>query len=152
MNNDNKILLYQVGDFFEVFNDDAKTVAEMLELVLTSRAIGRDERVPMAGFPRHRLESYLNMITDRGFDVAVCSLENGERKTYTIVSQNKEDPVESKVVGRIDYFHTVRLKLLFKYQAVVKLLYITIFDTSNPSFTNNITHIILVHIRVICPS
>ena len=104
--NSDKILLYQVGDFFEVFNDDAKTVAEMLELVLTSRAIGRDERVPMAGFPRHRLESYLNMITDRGFDVAVCSLENGERKTYTIVSQNKEDPVESKPIGRIDYLHT----------------------------------------------
>ena len=104
--NSDKILLYQVGDFFEVFNDDAKTVAEMLELVLTSRAIGRDERVPMAGFPRHRLESYLNMITDRGFDVAVCTLENDERKTYTIVSQNKEDPVESKPVGRIEYLHT----------------------------------------------
>ena len=101
-----KFLLYQVGDFFEAFNDDAKILAETLDLVLTSRAIGRDERVPMAGFPRHRLESYLNMITDRGFDVAVCSLENGERKTYTIVSQNKEDPVESKPIGRIDYLHT----------------------------------------------
>ena len=104
--NADKIVLYQVGDFFESFNDDAKTMADSLELVLTSRAIGRDERVPMAGFPKHRLEAYLDMLTDRGFDVAVCSLENGERKTYTIVSQNKEDPVESKVVGRIDYFHT----------------------------------------------
>ena len=104
--NADKIVLYQVGDFFESFNDDAKTMADSLELVLTSRAIGRDESVPMAGFPKHRLEVYLDMLTDRGFDIAVCSLENGERKTYTIVSQNKEDPVESKVVGRIDYFHT----------------------------------------------
>ena len=104
--NADKILLYQVGDFFEAFNDDAKTTAEMLELVLTSRNVGREERVPMAGFPRHRLETYLDMLTDRGFDVAVCSLENNERKTYTIVSQNKEDPVESKPVGRIDYLHT----------------------------------------------
>lgn len=104
--NSDKILLYQVGDFFEAFNDDATTTAEMLELVLTSRSIGREERVPMAGFPRHRLETYLDMLTDRGFDVAVCSLENGERKTVTLVSQNKEDPVESKPVGRIEYLHT----------------------------------------------
>ncbi len=104
--NSDKFLLYQVGDFFEAFNDDAKTLAEMFELVLTSREIGRDERTPMVGFPKHRLEIYLNMLTDRGFDVAVCSLENGERRTYTIVSQNKEDPVESKPIGRIDYLHT----------------------------------------------
>ena len=104
--NPDKFLLYQVGDFFEAFNDDAKTLAEMLELVLTSRAIGRDERTPMVGFPKHRLETYLNMLTDRGFDVAVCSLENGERKTVTLVSQNKEDPVDSKPIGRIDYLGT----------------------------------------------
>ncbi|MGN1051520.1 MAG: hypothetical protein ACI4QE_04400, partial [Acutalibacteraceae bacterium] len=104
--NSDKIVLYQVGDFFETFNDDAKTMADTLDLVLTSRAIGRDERAPMVGFPKHRLEAYLDMLTDRGFDVAVCSLENNERKTYTIVSQNKEDPVESKPVGRIDYLGT----------------------------------------------
>ena len=46
------------------------------------------------------------MLTDRGIDVAVCYLENGERKTATLVSQNKEDPVESKPVGRIDYLGT----------------------------------------------
>ncbi len=104
--NSDKFLLYQVGDFFEAFNDDAKSLAETLELVLTSREIGRDKRAPMVGFPKHRLETYLNMLTDRGFDVSVCSLENNERKTYTLVSQNKEDPVESKPVGRIDYLHT----------------------------------------------
>ena len=104
--NPNNIVLYQVGDFFEAFNDDAKTVAEALELVLTSRNIGGDKRVPLAGFPKHRLEAFLDMLTDRGFDVAVCSLENGERKTVTLVSQNKEDPVESKPIGRIDYLHT----------------------------------------------
>ena len=46
------------------------------------------------------------MLNDRGFDVSVCSLENGERKTVNIVSVNKEDPVESKPIGRIEYFHT----------------------------------------------
>ena len=48
----------------------------------------------------------MTMLTDRGYDVAVASLENGERKVYNLVSQNKEDPVESKPIGRIDYLHT----------------------------------------------
>lgn len=46
------------------------------------------------------------MLLDRGFDVSVCSLENGERSTRNIVSTNKEDPVQSQPVGRIDYLHT----------------------------------------------
>ena len=46
------------------------------------------------------------MLLDRGFDVVVSSLENGERSTRNIVSTNKEDPVQSKPVGRIDYLHT----------------------------------------------
>lgn len=44
--------------------------------------------------PKHALETYMTMLTDRGYDVAVASLENGERKVYNLVSQNKEDPVE----------------------------------------------------------
>ena len=104
--NPNNIVFYQVGDFFECYNDDAKKTADILDLFVTSRPVSKNERVPMFGVPKHALETYLNMLTDRGFDVAVCSLENGERKTYTIVSQNKEDPVESKPVGRIDYLST----------------------------------------------
>ncbi len=104
--NADKLFLYQVGDFFEALGEDAKDMAEVLDLQLTHRTIGDNVTVDMCGIPKHRLETYLDMLTDRGFDVAVCSLENGERKTYTIVSQNKEDPVESKPVGRIDYLHT----------------------------------------------
>ena len=104
--NADKLFLYQVGDFFEALGEDAKDMAETLDLQLTHRTIGDNVTVDMCGIPKHRLETYLDMLTDRGFDVAVCSLENGERKTYTIVSQNKEDPVESKPVGRIDYLHT----------------------------------------------
>ena len=104
--NADKLFLYQVGDFFEALGEDAKDMAKALDLQLTHRTIGDNVTVDMCGIPKHRLETYLDMLTDRGFDVAVCSLENGERKTYTIVSQNKEDPVESKPVGRIDYLHT----------------------------------------------
>ena len=104
--NPDSLILYQVGDFYEAYGEDAQKVAEALDLVMTSRAISDSERVPMVGFPQHTLETYMNMLTDRGYDLAVASLENGERKVYNLVSQNKEDPVESKPIGRIDYLHT----------------------------------------------
>ena len=102
--NPDTLVLYQVGDFFEAFNDDAKKVAEALNLVLTSRPIGNDERAPLVGLPKHALETYINLLNDRGFDVTVSSLENGERNTATMVSIHKEEPKETTPVGRIDYF------------------------------------------------
>lgn len=69
-----------MGDFFEAFNEDAETVAEALDLVLTSRNTGTGEKVPMTGFPKHSLETYLNMLTDRGFDIVVSSVEDEEEK------------------------------------------------------------------------
>ena len=104
--NPDNILLYQVGDFFEAMNDDAVTVSQALDLTLTSRKIDDNEKIPMCGFPQHRLETYINMLNDRGVDISVSSLENGERKTVSVISQNKEDPVESKPVGKIDYLNS----------------------------------------------
>ena len=60
----------------------------------------------MVGFPQHTLETYMNMLTDRGFDLTVSTVDGSERKVLSIVSQNKEAPVESKPIGRIDYLHT----------------------------------------------
>ena len=104
--NPDSLVLYQMGDFFEAYGADAQTVSEALELNLASRSIGGNQRTQMCGFPANHLETYVNMLLDRGFDVVVSSLENGERSTRNIVSTNKEDPVQSKPVGRIDYLHT----------------------------------------------
>ena len=104
--NPDSLVLYQMGDFFEVYGEDAQTVSEALELNLASRSIGGNQRTQMCGFPSNRLETYMNMLLDRGFDVTISSLENGERKTRNVVSTNKEDPVQSQPVGRIDYLHT----------------------------------------------
>ena len=104
--NPSSLLLYQVGDFFEAYADDAEVVGTALELTQTTRASGHNTRVPMVGFPQHRLETYLTMLTDRGYDVEVNALEDGERITRTVVSTTKEAPVESKPIGRIDYLGT----------------------------------------------
>lgn len=104
--NPDSIVFYQVGDFFECFNADAQKVADIFDLWVTSRPVRDNERVPMFGIPKHAMETYMTMLTDRGFDVAISALENGERKVYNLASQNKEDPVESKPIGRIEYLHT----------------------------------------------
>ena len=104
--NPNSLVLYQMGDFFEAYADDAEVVGTALDLTQTTRAVDHNTRVPMVGFPQHRLETYLTMLTDRGYDVAVNSLEDGERITRTVVSTTKEAPIESKPIGRIDYLGT----------------------------------------------
>ena len=65
------LLLFRMGDFYEMFFDDAKTAARTLNLALTSRDKGEDA-TPMAGFPYHQLESYLGKLISAGFRVAVC--------------------------------------------------------------------------------
>ena len=99
----NRLVLYQMGDFFESYSEDAKAVSKALELNLTSRSIGNSQRTELCGFPAKSLETYLNMLLDRGYDVSLSSLENGVRSTRNIISTNKEDPVQSQPVGRIEY-------------------------------------------------
>ncbi|MBQ9880088.1 MAG: DNA mismatch repair protein MutS [Clostridia bacterium] len=66
------ILFYRVGDFYEVFFDDAKTVSKELELVLTGKECGLEERAPMCGVPFHAADPYIAKLVSRGYKVAVC--------------------------------------------------------------------------------
>ena len=67
------LLLYRVGDFYEVFFQDACTVSEQLELVLTSIQAGKEiGRVPMSGVPHHAIDRYCAMLVEKGYAIAVC--------------------------------------------------------------------------------
>ncbi len=66
------ILLFQVGDFFETFGDDAKRISKDLGIVLTKRERGGDEPIPMAGFPCHSAMNYVKRLINRGYKVAIC--------------------------------------------------------------------------------
>ncbi|MHB1452573.1 MAG: DNA mismatch repair protein MutS [Saccharofermentanales bacterium] len=66
------ILFYRLGDFYEMFFDDAVMVSRELELALTGRDCGLDERAPMCGVPYHAAESYLSKLVARGYKVAIC--------------------------------------------------------------------------------
>ena len=66
------ILFYRLGDFYEMFFEDAKTVSRELELTLTGKACGLPERAPMCGVPFHSVEGYLSKLVSKGYKVAVC--------------------------------------------------------------------------------
>lgn len=66
------ILLFRLGDFYEMFFDDAEVAARILEVTLTSKPVGKDVEVPMAGIPVHSLNSYVDQLIDAGHRVAIC--------------------------------------------------------------------------------
>lgn len=66
------ILFYRLGDFYEMFFDDAQLVSRELELTLTGKSCGLEERAPMCGIPYHAAESYLNRLIAKGYKVAIC--------------------------------------------------------------------------------
>ncbi len=76
------ILFYRLGDFYEMFYEDAKTCSQELELTLTGKSCGTEERAPMCGVPFHAVDGYLNKLVTKGYKVAIC--------------EQVEDPKEAK--------------------------------------------------------
>src|SRR5258706_2433244 len=66
------ILMYQVGDFYETFDEDARITARELQIVLTARSYGEDTRVPLAGIPFHAPENYVGQLGHRRYQSAIC--------------------------------------------------------------------------------
>jgi DNA mismatch repair protein MutS len=66
------IVLFRLGDFYETFDDDARLVSTQLDITLTSREMGKGQKVPMAGIPYHSLKNHLAKLVERGYKVAIC--------------------------------------------------------------------------------
>ena len=66
------ILFYRLGDFYEMFFEDAITASRELEITLTGKNCGLEERAPMCGIPHHAVDGYLNKLVKRGYKVAIC--------------------------------------------------------------------------------
>lgn len=77
------ILLFRLGDFYETFDEDAETVARELDIVLTSRPVGKGIRAPLAGIPYHALDNYLGRLIEKGYRVAIAE-QVGDQPTKGI--------------------------------------------------------------------
>ena len=89
----NEILFYRVGDFYEMFYDDALTASRELELTLTGKNCGKEERAPMCGVPFHSYETYMARLIAKGYKVAIC--------------EQMEDPALAKGLVKRDIIRVV---------------------------------------------
>lgn len=92
-NYEDSIIFFRLGDFYEMFFDDAILVSRLLELTLTGKQAGLDERVPMCGIPHHAYASYVDELIDKGYKVAIC--------------EQLEDPKETKGMVKRDVIQVV---------------------------------------------
>ena len=144
------ILFYRLGDFYEMFFDDAITASHELELTLTGKQCGLSERVPMCGIPYHASEIYIDKLIKKGYKVAICEqLEDPKMakgmvkrdvteiiSSGTIISSNSLNEKENNFIGSI---------VDFKYCYVLTYtdittgeLYCEILDHNNSKVINKI--------------
>ena len=94
------IVLYQVGDFFEMYGEDEKTAAEKLDLHLTTRPIPGAGRVDMCGVPAHALEQYVERLRE-SYGVTIAATQDGstERKVYSLAAISRGASADSQRTG-----------------------------------------------------
>ena len=81
------ILFYRLGDFYEMFFEDAKICSKELEIALTGKSIGNEERAPMCGVPHHAVDNYLSKLITRGYRVAICEQVEDPKTAKGIVKR-----------------------------------------------------------------
>lgn len=86
--NEDIILFFRLGDFYEMFFEDAITVSRELELTLTGKNAGLDERIPMCGIPHHAANIYIEKLVDRGYKIGICEQLEDPRTTKGIVKRD----------------------------------------------------------------
>ena len=91
--NKDSILFFRLGDFYEMFYDDAKLASKELELTLTGRDCGQEERAPMCGVPFHSCEGYIARLVAKGYKVAIC--------------EQTEDPATAKGLVKRDIIRVI---------------------------------------------
>ena len=81
------LLFYRVGDFYEMFYEDAHICSKELELTLTGKNCGEKERAPMCGVPFHAIDAYLGRLVSKGYKVAICEQVEDPKATKTLVKR-----------------------------------------------------------------
>ena len=96
------ILFYRLGDFYEMFFDDAVTASRELELTLTGKDCGQEERAPMCGIPHHAAEIYISKLISKGYKVAICEQLEDPKATKGMVKRGIVDVISKGTIADND--------------------------------------------------
>lgn len=102
-----KLLFFRLGDFYELFFDDALTASRELDLTLTGRAVGNKERVPMCGVPFHSADTYIERLVHKGYKVAICEQMEDPKSVKGLV---KREIIRVITPGTVTMEHAVASK------------------------------------------
>ena len=92
------IIFYRLGDFYEMFFEDALLVSHELELTLTGKQAGLDERVPMCGIPYHASEIYIDKLIKKGYKVAICEQLEDPKMAKGMVKRDVTEIISSGTI------------------------------------------------------
>ncbi|HHT38802.1 MAG TPA: DNA mismatch repair protein MutS [Mollicutes bacterium] len=92
------ILMFRLGDFYEMFFEDAELVSHELELVLTGRNAGLDERIPMCGVPHHAVNNYIDKLIEKGYKVAICEQVEDPKTAKGVVKREVQQIISKGTV------------------------------------------------------
>ena len=109
----NTILFFRLGDFYETFDEDAEVVSRELDIVLTSRPIGKGQRAPLAGIPYHALENYLSRLIEKGHHIAICE-QIGDEPIKGIFPRKVVRVVTPGQLSNLDSFRAMRTTISYR--------------------------------------
>ena len=96
------LLFYRLGDFYELFFEDALIASKELELTLTGRVAGLEERVPMCGVPYHAVKSYIEKVINKGYKVAICEQLEDPKTTKGMVKRGVTDVISKGTIADLE--------------------------------------------------
>ena len=135
------ILLYRLGDFYEMFFEDAELVSHELELTLTGRNAGLEERVPMCGVPHHSVDIYVDRLIKKGYKVAICEQLEDPKNAKGIVKRDVTEVISSGTVisaGSLDEKENNYIGSVYDYEYCYLLTYADI--TTGEIFSSIVNH------------
>ena len=141
------IILYRLGDFYEMFFEDAEEVAHALELTLTGKSAGLDERVPMCGIPHHAAEVYIDKLIKKGYKVAICGQLEDPKTAKGIVKRDIVEVISSGTVINTNSLNEKENNYIgclydFSYGFVLTYSDITTGEVYSELLTNNTDDVI----------
>jgi DNA mismatch repair protein MutS len=128
------ILFFRMGDFYEMFYDDAKIASEVLGITLTSRAHGKASEVPLAGFPHHALDTYLAKMIRAGYRVAICEQVEDPKLAKTVVKREVTEVVTPGSILSDDLLSSRRNNFLLAIHPLQKTAGLAQMDISTGEF------------------
>jgi DNA mismatch repair protein MutS len=132
--NPGTVLLYRMGDFYELFEDDAKIASKVLGLTLTSRNHGGSEEVPLAGFPYHAIDRYANKLVKAGYKIAVCEQTEDPKTAKGLVKRDIVEVITAGTATEDGYIDEKSNNFIIAIASVKELTGIAVCDLSTGLF------------------